>query len=349
MFARKKPKGLEAAQAVMEERGKLQRAIDSSVTDLQEAVTARDKAARDLAIASVSGASEAEGAALNQAASRVTATSSKLGVLRDRLVALGPALCQQYDAVRACLPEHRAELLENFTPRWEKACAAYSQVLSERAALEGLLGEPLELGEPQPAPVQLDPNASRPSGLLAEIRAAIEDTASMREERGRVYAYDPNRPCDPLASYQLVQSACGFPPGSIVVEAMLPPGRLATMIQLGEAVPPQDSAAVAGVQACVAKLNEIGQLEADEVQRKSAAWQRARGLELDAKGGVDFKIATPYPYLSPAERAKRLRASPEELREKEENYPVADPRPRRMNTEPSNPAREEIERLIDRS
>ncbi|MBZ5620056.1 MAG: hypothetical protein LAQ69_15225 [Acidobacteriia bacterium] len=265
-----------AAEAVLRREGKIQAAIQDGVLGLADLIAAQLRTEREFrqleAMAAIGEAApdlpKAKRAAAD-AKSALQEASLKLGGLRQQVGHLGAELVQKYDTLADEIPRHIARIVQDFTADWQAAVAVFQVALGRRAAIEGLLGEPLALPDPVTMPADIGDDGT-PHKTLAELGAAIKSIASMKTIAERQLS--PTTFYDPSKIYKLVSDRWenrGLPRLALVIDASFEPGRLAQIIELEYARPIQERDLVSGVTTAATKAAAIEKAARDKEQADS--------------------------------------------------------------------------------
>lgn len=233
------------AGSVLEKYNKLKTAIDGEVSGaLAQAIEAHMQAQRTLdaaEVAAVTGEGEAAEVSkakrrLEQARANIDAISAKLRGLRQAFAALSPRLIAAYDALAAALPEHYAAVKKEFANEWADAVAAFSIALGKRRAIEAIIGDALDLQDPQPARVDVA-YVGEPDARLKVIHDSLSAIAAWRVwDSANGFDGRALPPLVPGAVYRLTHAEGNFASGTDVIEASFEPGRLRHLVAIGNAI-----------------------------------------------------------------------------------------------------------------
>ncbi len=173
--------------------------------------------------------SKAERKELDACLSAIAEQGRKLAGLRARVVSMSPDIEAAAHEIRENLPEHKESLRRSFSQEWQEAVSRFGTVLGKRVALEGLIGK-LDLPNPSPAAVELPESANAPFLTLEKLQSALSEIAGWSQAAiwPEVDRMTPGvgRPFDSNAVYIAVNPASGFPVGTLLVDASVPPGTL---------------------------------------------------------------------------------------------------------------------------
>ena len=277
MFGKTKLKTLGPAEASLTKYEKTEQAIAGAVAGLQPLIEQRQSAERNLRDAEIA-ATTGEGGNLEKSRKQVDGAhraideaAGRLRGLRGRLIAGGGELASQHELLAGELPSHHATIREQFAAEWTAACEVFGKVLSKRAALEQLTGNPLDLPQPAAGPHDLGEMA-RPSQVLDGIRAAIQNIAELSRTRRAAAPMPGETMFDPQGIYQLRHAAGELQPGTLVLECSFPPGELAQLVSAGWAIEAQDPQEIAGRQAARNAARKLkADADAEEARKRQAA------------------------------------------------------------------------------
>jgi hypothetical protein len=309
---------VQAAQAILERKQKLESVIRDEVAKLGELIAARlqtERAFRRLEAAAAIGEPapglEKARKAAADARAALDQASLRLNGFRSALGEQGTELVTNYDAIAAELPRHNAAIVAEFSKQWETAAAAWGAVLGRRAAIETVLGQRLKLAEPKPTTADLG-DMAKPAETLGAINAALKVIASMTSIAARQLAhgvyYDRN------AIYKLTSDRMsdaspypdwrrGLPKGSLVVDASFESGRLAQLLELEECRLVQDSDIVAGLTAAAAKVSALDKA-AREKEREDSERQLYQPVSEDEKRSGRLHDPSVYYEPTPSDLAR---------------------------------------------
>jgi hypothetical protein len=265
---------VQAALAVLERKEKIESAIQSEVLALSGLIENRLQADREFRRMECA-AAIGEGAlalpkaqkAAADARSALDQASLRVGGFRAQLGEQGTVLVEKHADLSAEIPKHHARIAEAFAREWAAVVSAFSLALGRRAAIEQLIGQPLNLPEPVVTPADLGDMAV-PSKTLKAVEAAIQRIGAFQDiaQRPLKFHYDRSGVYK-LTSDRMVSR--GLPKGMIVVDASFEPGRLAQLIELEEARPVADHDIIPGVAVAAAKAEQIKRDAADRERDES--------------------------------------------------------------------------------
>jgi hypothetical protein len=267
---------LSAAEVILQRKEKIELAINGEVAGLSGLIAERLATEREFrklecqaAIGGpASGLKEARKSVADAQAALDSATA-KLGGYRMQLGEMGTDLVRDYEQLAAELPQYNARIIGAFAEEWAAALASWSQMLGRRAAIEGVLGQSLDLPDPVAVPAELG-DLARPHETVTALSAAIKSIARAKSISERPLKsgtfYDPTR------IYKLVSDrweSQGLPKGTFVVDASFEPGRLAQILEFEEARPILDRDQIPGVTVAAAKAAEIDKAVREREIRES--------------------------------------------------------------------------------
>jgi hypothetical protein len=258
---------LRAAGAALERKERIEAVIRSGVAELQDLILTRLQAERDFRrlecqaaigeLAPAAPALEKAKKAAEGVRAALAEVSMRLGGFRQQLGDMGGSFVRAYDQLEGELPRHNARLAESFASEWQESLSVWQNLLGRRAAVEALVG-PLSLPDPVAAPVDIG-EAAAPGQILTRLAAAIKNIASVKAIAERplqsTIFYDRS------ATYKIVTDRMadrlGIRKGSLVMDASFDAGRLAQLLELGDARPVLDRDLAEGVTLAASKADEI--------------------------------------------------------------------------------------------
>jgi len=300
---------LRAAGAALERKERIEAVIRSGVAELQDLIVIRLQAERDFrrlecqaAIGELAPAAPELGKAKKAAEAARAAlaeVSLRLGGFRQQLGDMGGSFVGAYDQLEGELPRHNARLAESFASEWQESLSVWQNLLGRRAAVEALVG-PLSLPDPVAAPVDIG-EAAAPSQILTRLAAAIKNIASVKAIAERpvqsTIFYDRS------ATYKIVTERMaerlGICKGSLVMDASFDAGRLAQLLELGDARPVLERDLAEGVMLAASKADEI--LKAARKKEEADSERRLHSVNDENQKrsgkmvGMEFEGYTPSP------------------------------------------------------
>jgi hypothetical protein len=262
---------LQAADAVLERKEKLDSAIQNGVSELQGLIAARletEHAFRRLEAAAAINAPapglEKARTAAADARAALEQAGLRLGGYRMALGEMGADFVSRYDGVARVLSQHNAAVAQAFEAEWQSALTTWCLWLGRRRAIEAALGQSLDLlPEPNPAAVQISADVARPAQTLVALTAAIKAIGSGKKLSERPVAPGYN----PAAVYRVTSDRMahmGIMKGAFVVDATFRPGELARLVETENARPVQDRDTVAGITIAANKADAIARAARDK-------------------------------------------------------------------------------------
>jgi hypothetical protein len=313
MFAKwSKMLALKSADRVLESRSKIANVIEREERKLLDLIAERVKADRALVTAETAAALgeltdlPAARKHVEDVHAAIGRQASTLGGLRSRLAAQSPELEAQVRAIQAALPEHVQALKDNFAGEWSKGIAAFGALLGKRSAIESLLRATLDLPAPQPIPCELESEAAPWRGIEA-LRSGLEQIAGW--SRAAIWpAVDAmgqrgSRAFDPQAVYVLLRDYDSLPAGTFVMEACLPPGMLAHLVQIEYAASLSSQAWRDGLEGG-AHAARVLEFESASEDARAALEQQETHLKGQAKN-VPIHLQRPNPEDDPEYKRQR--------------------------------------------
>jgi hypothetical protein len=179
-------RAMTGASAVQDELAKIAEATAALESQLPQAYAQLRQARQELGAASADEAMGLE-SGVDAARQRFTRANETLATLASGILSLQnrrdsqeAGLLAASVAIEPLLPEFDKKAIQAFVPKWNAAAAVWSKVLGERQALQTALGRPLDLTEPAPSNVELDPQLSAPRQLLRQLQQALGTIRSAR-------------------------------------------------------------------------------------------------------------------------------------------------------------------------
>lgn len=273
---------LKAAEAVLEEFGKVEAAIQGQNARMADVIGSLEQAGSDLQMALTEDAVEGGNGVLTKAAKKrlaearaeVDLLGEMFSGLRSRAVAVAAEMPEVLANLSPDLPSLNAEVEAGFADEWAAAVEAFSIVLGKRAAIEAVLGRPMNLAEPAPAPTTLDPEVARPKRAVD----ALQKTLATVESRFSPSTDDLPQP-GPYQVFIMRRAVHGFEIGTKVLPSAFPEGKLATLVSANWAVPARDKELkrnLFGIRRAILGMDEDKRRESAE---RSAAEGRKRAEE----------------------------------------------------------------------
>ena len=242
MFSRNKK--VSAAESLIFSQKKIAEATQKEIRGLQRAAEERvagETALRDaeaaMSLGEAADTAEAE-KRLQQASAEIERRARIVAGLRHKLVSNSAGLEICHADLKGSLAEHINKLRADFTNEWERASAAFGQVLGKRVELEKLVGA-LDLADAKPLACELPEGTSAPWRALDGLSACLREIAEMSNP-GVWAAVDEMTPggarfFDPHAIYVSANALSGFEVGQLLIEAMFPPRALEHLHNIGYA------------------------------------------------------------------------------------------------------------------
>jgi hypothetical protein len=276
IFTKKQPKvaAVGSAEAALARFKKIEDAIAVGVADMQPLIEARIQAetilaGAELALITEQGSASAITAArrrVDESRNAIVDWGRRLANLRAGHAEMGSSLSAQRSELKRELESYKVAAIEEFRGEWNDAVAVFSRLQGRRKALEARIGHPLKLTDPAPIAAELE---DRPFLTLDSLDRAIDGIAALARRRRPTMAVADDR------IYILRKSMSGLEAGTKLVRETFGDAELATLIDLGIAVPCDDARFSAGIQDAVA-AQEQRQTERDaEVTRIARAEAKA--------------------------------------------------------------------------
>lgn len=255
---------VQGAEALLERKGKIEAVISNEVAGLTRLIADQLEAERLFRRLEGQAAIGEPAPGLNQACNAAVAAraalekaSVRLGGLRAQVGDMGTGFARSYDEVAAVLPGYNAGIVAAFAVEWEAASVGWREMLGRRAAIERVLGQPMDLPDALPAAVSLN-GLVRPHETLAELAQALKAIGASKAIAER--QLKPTTFYDRTKIYRLVSDrweSRGLAKGVFVVDATFEPGRLAQILELEHARPVLDRDLIQGVTDAAAKADAI--------------------------------------------------------------------------------------------
>ena len=240
-------RALSGATKALESRNKILKVLKREEDGLDTLIHARVEAERAVVAAETAEALDerSDVASARQRLAGVVDSlgkqSARLGGLRLRLAQQVPDLQAQRASLKEALPGYIESVTSAFASEWELGARAFAALRAKRERLQALIGERLELPEPEPVSTSDGPEADAPWTAIKDLEAALDEIAnwSRAADWPVVDAMLPGAhpPYDPTAVYVVTSPQCGREPGTYVMDSSFVPGTLAHFIQIGYAAP----------------------------------------------------------------------------------------------------------------